>query len=223
MASTNARETAYRILRNRIINLDLKPGEALNVSELAEEMGMSRTPVREAIIMLDIAKLVVVRPQSGTFVAPIVLEIAEMEQFARFTLEKEMIHLVCQTMTAVNESRYAENLRLYEFYLNSQAPDREEKLMDVDNDFHRIAFLINGKENHFTRMQSSLQHIERLRVLSLLAIKDDQVYGDHQQIAGALLKRDAAMAEYWLEKHMNRYQEHLPQNKKKFPQYFTVE
>ena len=223
MASANARETAYRILRSRIINLDLKPGEALNVSELAEEMGMSRTPVREAIIMLDIAKLVVVRPQSGTFVAPIVLEIAEMEQFARFALEKEMIYRACQNMTAVDESRYAENLHLYAFFLESQAPDREEKLMEVDNDFHRIAFQINGKENHFARMQETLQHIERLRVLSLLTIKDDQVNSDHQHIADALLKRDAATAEYWLEKHMNRYQEHLPQNKKKFPQYFAVE
>ena len=51
-------------------------------------MGISRTPMREALIMLNIAHMVTIKPQSGTHVAPIDLKRMELEQFARFTLEK---------------------------------------------------------------------------------------------------------------------------------------
>lgn len=221
MASTNAREKAYQILRSRIIGLELKPGEALNVNELTEQLGMSRTPVREAIIMLELSNLVIVRPQSGTFVAPINLEYAEIEQFARFTLEKEVIHRACGLMGPMDKIRYEENLHLYEFYKASKVPGRAEHLMELDNDFHRIAFVIDGKEAHFTKMQSTLQHIERLRILSLMAYQDEQIFRDHAEIVGALLKGDAPTAEFWVEKHMNRYKEHIQIVKNTFPELFV--
>ena len=87
MASLSAREQAYQTIRSRIITMELKPGDPLNDRELAEQMGISRTPMREALIMLNIAHMVTIKPQSGTYVAPIDLELMEMEQFARFTLE----------------------------------------------------------------------------------------------------------------------------------------
>ena len=55
MASRSAREVAYETIRSRIITMDLKPGDELNDRELAEELGISRTPMREALIMLNIA------------------------------------------------------------------------------------------------------------------------------------------------------------------------
>lgn len=221
MANATARETAYQVIRNKIIRLALKPGETLNDKELAEELGMSRTPVREALILLNVSKLVVVRPQSGTFVAPIDLELAEEEQFARYALEKEIIHRAAGLMTEEQKSRYEENLHLYEFYEHSQVPGKAEKLLELDNEFHRIAFLINGKEKHFSRMVANLHHIERMRILSLMVIQDDQVYSDHVKIVGALLAGDTQAAESWLEEHLNRYRLHLQRSKRIFPQYFS--
>ena len=94
MASRSAREVAYETIRSRIITMDLKPGDELNDRELAQELGISRTPMREALIMLNIAHMVVIKPQSGTHVAPIDLKLMEMEQFARFTLEKEILNRI---------------------------------------------------------------------------------------------------------------------------------
>ena len=91
MAVRSAREAAYETIRSRIITMELKPGDELNDHELAQELGISRTPMREALIMLNIAHMVTIKPQSGTYVAPIDLELMEMEQFARFTLEKEIL------------------------------------------------------------------------------------------------------------------------------------
>ena len=52
MASLSAREMAYQTLRSRIITMELKPGDPLNDRELAEELGISRTPMREALSSL---------------------------------------------------------------------------------------------------------------------------------------------------------------------------
>ncbi len=68
--SSGAREAAYETIRSRIITMELKPGDPLNDRELAEELGISRTPMREALIMLNIAHMVDIKPQSGTHVAP---------------------------------------------------------------------------------------------------------------------------------------------------------
>ena len=92
MSARSAREVAYETIRSRIITMELKPGDELNDRELAQELGISRTPMREALIMLNIAHMVTIKPQSGTHVAPIDLKLMEMEQFARFTLEKEILN-----------------------------------------------------------------------------------------------------------------------------------
>ena len=75
MASLSAREMAYQTLRSRIITMELKPGDPLNDRELAEELGISRTPMREALLMLNLARMVDIKPQSGTHVAPINLRL----------------------------------------------------------------------------------------------------------------------------------------------------
>lgn len=78
MAVRSAREAAYETIRSRIITMELKPGDELNDHELAQELGISRTPMREALIMLNIAHMVTIKPQSGTYVAPIDLELMEI-------------------------------------------------------------------------------------------------------------------------------------------------
>lgn len=54
MSLLSARETAYQTIRSRIITMELKPGDPLNDRELAEELGISRTPMREALLMLNL-------------------------------------------------------------------------------------------------------------------------------------------------------------------------
>ena len=93
MSARNARDLAYHTVRSRIITMELKPGDPLNDRELAEELGISRTPMREALIMLNIAHMVDIKPQSGTHVAPIDLKRMELEQFAQY--KKEWFYVRC--------------------------------------------------------------------------------------------------------------------------------
>ena len=216
----SARETAYSALRSRILNLDLKPNDSLNDKELAQQMGMSRTPVHEAIMMLGLVKLVVVRPQSGTYVAPIDTEIVEMEQFSRYTLEKEMVLRAIPVLTEEAVRRYQENLQIYQFYLGSHDPDRKTRLFELDNAFHRIAFELNGMENHFQWMQGLRHHIERVRVLSFVMNLDGCLIDEHRAIAEAMAAGDADAAVKTLKAHLGLYRTHLRKMKDAYPSYF---
>ena len=165
MAVRSAREAAYETIRSRIITMELKPGDELNDHALAQEMGISRTPMREALIMLNIAHMVTIKPQSGTYVAPIDLTLMEMEQFARYTLEKEILNHIRGRLTGEQERAYRlliEQYRMLES--DSGAENRETRMLELDNAFHRRAFELCGMEAHFDHMLSTFQHIERRRV-----------------------------------------------------------
>lgn len=221
-AGSNARETAYRIIRDKIIRLELRPGEPLSDKQLAEEMDMSRTPVREALILLAAFNMVVLRPQIGTFVAAIDTERMEMEQFARFALEKEVMTQACPRLTDEHRWLYAENLRAYRHYSRTEIPDRESLLLALDNDFHRIAFTAIGKERNFELMLHTLHHVERMRMLSVAGLIVEETYRDHEAIHSALLAGRLPEALEALELHLNRYKANLPSLQEKFPEYFTL-
>ena len=218
----NARETAYQIIRNQIISLEFKPGEALSDKQLAEELKMSRTPVREALILLASSNMVILKPQIGTFVAPIDTERMEMEQFARFTMEKEIISLACSRMTDELKWRYEENLRAYHHYSEIDFPGRETYLLGLDNEFHRIAFTAAGRDANFYHMLSGMQHVERMRMLSLAGLNQEQTYQDHKEISTAICEGNLVTALYWLDQHLNRYQENIKVLREKYPEYFTL-
>ena len=222
MASRSAREVAYETIRSRIITMDLKPGDELNDRELAEELGISRTPMREALIMLNIAHMVVIKPQSGTHVAPIDLKLMEMEQFARFTLEKEILNRIRGRLTAEQEAAYRLNLESYrQLERDPDAENRETRMLDLDNAFHRRAFELCGMEEHFDHMLSTFQHIERLRKFSLQTNENKAVCAAHTRILDAMVQNDTQELSRALESHLSRYKQTVEEVQRLHPDYFT--
>ena len=208
MASLSAREQAYQTIRSRIITMELKPGDPLNDRELAEQMGISRTPMREALIMLNIAHMVDIKPQSGTHVAPIDLKRMELEQFARFTLEKEILNRVRGRLTDQQEQEYRQIIENY-------------RLLELDNQFHRKAFEIIGMEAHFDHMLGELQHVERIRKFSLQTNENKSVCAAHTRILEMVLHGTADELGEALESHLNRYKLSVEQARSVHPEYFT--
>lgn len=224
MASLSAREQAYQTIRSRIITMELKPGDPLNDRELAEQMGISRTPMREALIMLNIAHMVDIKPQSGTHVAPIDLKLMEMEQFARFTLEKEILNRIRGRLTAEQEAAYRLNLESYrQLERDPDAENRETRMLDLDNAFHRRAFELCGMEEHFDHMLSTFQHIERLRKFSLQTEENKSVCATHTAILEALLHGSPDDVSEALESHLSRYKQSVAQARSIHPEYFIDE
>ncbi|MCR5137612.1 MAG: GntR family transcriptional regulator [Oscillospiraceae bacterium] len=219
----NARETAYNIIRDKIINLELKPGESLSDKQLAEELEMSRTPVREALIILSISDMVVLKPQTGTFVAPIDVDRMEIEQYARYALEKEVLSELCEKGIS-DEVRwsYEENMRLYRHYAESELPDRERRLLELDNSFHRIAFSAAGRLPNYNLQYSQQQHIERMRMLCLTFMDQRINTDDHSRLYEAIshCERDGALV--CLKQHLNRFHDNLGAVRKRYPDYFKL-
>ena len=210
MPLLSARETAYQTIRSRIITMELKPGDPLNDRELAEELGISRTPMREALLMLNLARMVDIKPQSGTHVAPINLKLMEMEQFARYTLEKE--------------EEYRSNIETYRVLeADMSQPDRTARMLELDNAFHRKSFELCGMEAHYDHMLASLQHVERIRKFSLQTEENKSVCSSHTAILEALLHGSADDVSEALESHLSRYKQSVAQARSVHPEYFIDE
>ena len=213
MAVRSAREAAYETIRSRIITMELKPGDELNDHELAQELGISRTPMREALIMLNIAHMVTIKPQSGTYVAPIDLK--------RYTLEKEILNRVRGRLTGEQEAAYRLLIERYRVLESDPgAENRETRMLDLDNAFHRRAFELCGMEEHFDHMLSTFQHIERLRKFSLQTEENKSVCGAHTRILEAVLHGSEEDVGRALSDHLNRYKLSVEQAKANHPDYF---
>ena len=224
MSARNARDLAYHTVRSRIITMELKPGDPLNDRELAEELGISRTPMREALILLNNAHMVAIKPQSGTHVAPIDLHLMELEQFSRYTLEKEILTRMCGRLTPEQEAGYRQLIEAYRVLEASpEEPDREMRLLELDNAFHRRAFELCGMEHHFDHMLASLQHVERIRKFSLQTNENKSVCDAHTRILEMVLHGTADELGEALESHLNRYKLSVEQARSVHPEYFTEE
>ena len=224
MSARNARDLAYHTVRSRIITMELKPGDPLNDRELAEELGISRTPMREALILLNNAHMVAIKPQSGTHVAPIDLHLMELEQFSRYTLEKEILTRMCGRLTPEQEAGYRQLIEAYRVLEASpEEPDRETRLLELDNAFHRRAFELCGMEHHFDHMLASLQHVERIRKFSLQTEENKSVCSSHTAILEALLHGSADDVSEALESHLSRYKQSVAQARSVHPEYFIDE
>ena len=224
MSARNARDLAYHTVRSRIITMELKPGDSLNDRELAEELGISRTPMREALILLNNAHMVAIKPQSGTHVAPIDLHLMELEQFSRYTLEKEILTRMCGRLTPEQEAGYRQLIEAYRVLEASpEEPDREMRLLELDNAFHRRAFELCGMEHHFDHMLASLQHVERIRKFSLQTEENKSVCSSHTAILEALLHGSADDVSEALESHLSRYKQSVAQARSVHPEYFIDE
>src|ERR1700709_2738387 len=101
----------YAARRDQIVRAELAPGERLSETELGERLGVSRTPIREALGRLRDDRLVEVRPQIGTFVARISPAAVSDAQFIREALECTAVRVAAELATDESMTQMEENLR----------------------------------------------------------------------------------------------------------------
>ncbi|MCD8224849.1 MAG: GntR family transcriptional regulator [Clostridiales bacterium] len=200
-ALENGRDYALRILKNNIIDLTLKPGSMVNEKELAANLELSRTPVREALQELARSEIIKILPQRGIQISLIDYNFVEEIQFARNSLENAVLDFLCNNdITEKDRKILEENVILQEFHL-----DNREKLMDLDNCFHRELFRIAGKVHLYEMMQYYSIHFDRVREMALHTVKDLKIVNDHRQIYEAIVRQDAASAKACMDEHLSRY------------------
>ena len=141
----NNGEYAYRIIKDAIMTLELKPGQAFSELELAETLQLSRTPIREVLGKLREEHLVEVTPQVGTHISRIKPQLINEASFMRYTLEKEILKLSCEKFSKENLFNLKKNYMLQEELIGN--PGTEREFHRLDSEFHKIIFMANNKKN----------------------------------------------------------------------------
>ncbi|MFH5835609.1 GntR family transcriptional regulator [Proteiniclasticum sp. C24MP] len=198
-----ASEFALRVLRENIIMLELKPGTLVSENELAQVIGLSRTPIREALIELSKVEIVEILPQKGVFISNINQSLVEEARFIRTVLETAVIKEAAQKASPEYIMKLEECIKLQRYYLDNHNP---EKLLELDDEFHQLIFNSVDKNHTYKLMSSMMIHFDRVRNLSLQTIKDIRIVEDHERIFKAIKEKDVVEAVKGIREHLGRYQ-----------------
>jgi DNA-binding GntR family transcriptional regulator len=197
-------ERAYRELRERIVTLHLSPGTTLREDELMAELGIGRTPLREAVKRLALENLVAVQPRRGTYVTEVnaadIVHITEV----RAELEGYAAELAAHRMDAA--ARAAAAALLDEIEALGRADD-QHGLMHLDQRIH--AFTWNAAGNPYLAETLERYFSLSLRIWYLVL---DRVPGlghtvhDQAELLRALTDRDGARARGIMREHVLTFQ-----------------
>ena len=213
-----ARDYALRVLKSNIITMELEPGAMVSENELAAQMGLSRTPVREALMDLAKCRVVDVLPQRGSRIALIDYTLVEEARFARQVLEVAILDVVCERATPADIAQLRQNVRLQTL---TQEPGMGETLsmMELDDAFHQMLFRIAQKENTYNTLCSMTIHFDRVRNLALNVVKDSKIIEDHEAICEAIAAGDAERAKERMTRHLGRVKVDEGAIRSVYPQY----
>ncbi|MDR1535825.1 MAG: GntR family transcriptional regulator [Planctomycetota bacterium] len=209
-----ARDYALRILRDDIITLALQPGTRVTETALAARLGISRTPVREALVELAAYDLVEIYPQSGVLITKIDYDNIEESRFLRHALETHAVQEVCDLATPGDLAELEDIVAIQRTCLENK---ESAMLLKMDNQFHRNLFQICGKLKSYNLMQNMLVHFDRLRQFRLRMVKEYIVLEDHRAILDAIRAHDKEKAKQIMAVHLSRSKTYIYSLGEKYP------
>ncbi|HWQ88654.1 MAG TPA: GntR family transcriptional regulator [Desulfitobacteriaceae bacterium] len=192
------REIVFESMRDAIISGVLKPGERLMEIQLAEEMGVSRTPVREAIRKLELEAFVIMIPRKGAYVAGVShKDVADVFEI-RAALEGLAAGLAAERITD-NEIEQMERVLIF-----SEGEENDlAKIVAQDTEFHDLLY----KASHNNRLQQILanlqEQIQRFRATSLAVPgRVLEAVKEHRAIVEALADHNSELAQELMTAHI---------------------
>lgn len=194
------RELVFESLREAIITGKLSPGERLMEIQMADEMGVSRTPVREAIRKLELEGLVVMLPRKGAYVAGLSLkDITDVFEI-RGALEGLAAELAAERITD-------EELEGLERYLVKISEESETgdlgKVVETDTDFHSLIYSASRNQRLSQIINNLREQIQRFRKTSLAYPGRMKVaVEEHRKMVEAISARDGELARKLAHEHM---------------------
>ena len=194
------RDVVFNTLREAILKGDLKPGERLMELQLASQLGVSRTPIREAIRMLEQEGLAVTMPRKGAEVAKMTLKGMEDVLEIRAALDELASQLACERISEQQLERLKEQKNIFERTLES---GNVKKIAEADVCFHDVIYEATGNPKLVNMLNNLREQIYRYRVEYL---KDEKNYPilikEHEAIYQALLNRDKEAAKVSIGEHV---------------------
>lgn len=196
------KEKAYQEIKQAILNQKMKSGTPLNERMLAGELGISRTPIREALHLLEKEGWVVTEPCKGTWVKEITAkDIVEVYQM-RIVLEELAVELI---VNQLNQQKEIELRNLLEQQDLLEDTIDIEQFTKIDIDFHMRLSEMAGNSRLFTTMRSFM---DIMNMYLLRTIRKTQPIAvpkkEHIEIVTAILQRSILSAKAAMNRHMTK-------------------
>jgi DNA-binding GntR family transcriptional regulator len=215
----STRQQAYAALRAAIVSGELEPGTRLSENELAEALGVSRTPVREALLRLREDQLVDVVPQLGTFVTAISVRAVKDAQFLREAVECAAVRLATTRATPEDVARLRDLLRRQEAARDAADFDA---WFELDDEFHHVLCDMSGHEIAWSVGRRANGHLDRVRRLSLpVPSYLAEMVDEHRRVVDAVDVGDPDLAEAALRHHLRMVLSGVPRIRAERPELFA--
>jgi len=198
------REIVFNTLREAIIVGELKPGERLMEVQLAEKMGVSRTPVREAIRKLELEGLVTMTPRKGVHVAALspkdIIDVLEV----RASIEGLAASLAA---SRISEDELKELKHINNQFLNYVEKDNLQGSVKKDVEFHDVIYKASRNDKLIQISSNLREQVQRFRIIYLKDFSNQkELYREHMEIYDAILRKDAESALKAAEIHIQNQQ-----------------
>ncbi|MCK0166768.1 GntR family transcriptional regulator [Jannaschia sp. S6380] len=207
-----------RLLRERIIRNELSADQKISESEIAEQYGVSRQPVREAFIRLVDEGLVTVLPQRGTRIRRIGLAAVHDARFIREAVEADIVTLLAERPGLVPVA----DLRAILADQRRIAGADPRDFIASDEAFHRTLAEAAGKAGIWQRVQGLKAQMDRVRFLSLERFHVRKLIDQHEAIVDGIAAGHVAAAQRALRLHLREVLKDLPFIAKENPDVFDA-
>ncbi len=215
----SGKQYALRVIREKIVEMELQPGSWVSENELAKTLSLSRTPVREALQELCTVKLVDIFPQKGSRVSLINYDLVEEARFLRLALERAVVEQLCGGISEQGIQKLRENLKHQELYLSL---GDHAAFFRMDNDFHYLLFTEARKETSFQLMSSMTAHFDRVRHMASQIVAAHRNLEDHIALLELIIGGDRAGADERIRRHLTHYQIDEKALREKYPDSYFL-
>lgn len=204
---TSYKEAAYQAIKQAIIEQQFKQGEQLNERTLSSMLGISRTPIREALHLLANEGWIITEPFKGTWVRKISKEDIEQVFQLRLALEPLAVELAIKNLQA-DSSLFLENLLLkHQGYIgsvkdNKIGMDKIEEFTEMDIELHLYIAQLSGNKILFQTM-NGLFDILNIHIIQMIRCNERYIAAgkEHERILRAILAGDVDQAKQYMIEH----------------------
>ncbi|MBQ9119314.1 MAG: GntR family transcriptional regulator [Lachnospiraceae bacterium] len=194
------RGRVFNRLREDILSGKYESNEELREITIGAEMGVSRTPVREALRQLELEGLVKIVPNKGAFVTGISAKDIHDIYYIRSYLEGLCAKWACEHITAEQLEQLEETIYLSEFHARKK---HMEQIVELDNKFHEIIYEACDSKMLRHILSDYHHYVERVRKVSLSDVnRATKSNEEHTKILEAIRAKDAELAEHLAHEHI---------------------
>jgi DNA-binding GntR family transcriptional regulator len=207
------------VLRREIITGRLLPRAMLSEQELSQRFGVSRTPVREALIKLAEENLVETYPQYGSFVSPITLSDVFDNQFVREAIECSAIE---RAIDGVSKEQVRALTRIMDRQVLLEADGDEEAFFQADEQLHAFFLELAGHPQAWRVVENAKAQLDRVRHLTMrLPKKLSSVVAEHRVVVDRFIAGDRAGAVEAMRTHLRGVFRSIEILERDNPDYFA--